>query len=171
MREAVKTINAEYQSKLRGTVWQYYEMIDVMYPTAAGTSEVRKPNDASWNPKLFTNTPAMVNVTMESYLAYKYSTWSLDNCQSCHYLATPQAPPDTAASHVPPQVFSYLYRRATPSRPVDSSGTCSPRRSSRHPDRITGLDANRATPPPNRAFGTIGGEAPQPNVKPHKRPE
>jgi hypothetical protein len=124
MREAVKAINAEYQAKLRGTVWQYYEMIDVMYPTATGISEVKKPDNTSWNPKLFTNTPAMVNVTMESYLAYKFSTWSLDNCQSCHYDATPQVPSGVAA----PQVFSYLYRRATPSSPVGPGGACSSRR-------------------------------------------
>lgn len=133
MRDAVKTINAEYQSKLQGTVWQYYEMIDVMYPTATGISEVKKPDNTSWDPKLMTNTPALVNVTMESYLAYKYSTWSLDTCQSCHYDATPQAvtrptPPAMVAAHVSPpslpQVFSYLYRRATPSQPVDPSGSC-----------------------------------------------
>jgi hypothetical protein len=133
MRDAVKKMNAEYQSKLQGTVWQYYEMIDVMYPTATGISEVKKPDNTSWDPKLMTNTPAMVNVTMESYLAYKYSTWSLDTCQSCHYDATPQAvarpaPPAMAAAHASPpprpQVFRYLYRRATPSRPVDSHGAC-----------------------------------------------
>ena len=137
MREAVKRINAEYQSKLQGTVWQYYEMIDVVYPAATGISEVKKPDNTSWDPKLMTNTPVMVNVTMESYLAYKFSTWSLDNCQSCHYDATPQSvtrptPPAMTASHASPpplpQVFSYLYRRATPSRPFDAHGSCNPQR-------------------------------------------
>ncbi len=124
-RDAVKAINAEYQSKLRGTVWQYYELIDVLYPTTGGISEVRKPDNTSWNPKLWTNTPALVNVTMESYLAYKYSTWTLDNCQSCHYDATPQAAKGVTSL---PQVFSYLYRRATPSAPVGPGGACAARR-------------------------------------------
>jgi len=127
MRDAVKKINAEYQAKLQGTVWQYYEMIDVLYPTATGLSEVKRPDDSSWSPKRFTNTPAMINVTMESYLAYKFSTWSLDNCQSCHYDAKPQLP-NPSSPVTPPQVFSYLYRRATPSRPVGPGGTCMPRR-------------------------------------------
>jgi hypothetical protein len=126
IRAAVKAINAEYQAKLQGTVWQYYELIDALYATTGGISEVKKPDNTSWNPKLWTNTPAMVNTTMESYLAYKFSTWTLDNCQSCHYDATPQVAKTVTSA---PQVFSYLYRRATPSAPVSPGGTCSsPRR-------------------------------------------
>jgi len=124
MRDAVKAINAEYQSKLQQTVWRYYELIDVLYPTTGGISEVKKPDNTSWNPKRWNNTPAMVNVTMESYLAYKYSTWTLDNCQSCHYDATPQVPKGLLSA---PQVFSYLYRRATPSTPLDADGVCAAR--------------------------------------------
>jgi hypothetical protein len=125
IRDAVQAINTEYQSKLHGTVWQYYELIDALYPTTGGISEVRKPDNTSWNPKLWTNTPAMVNTTMESYLAYKFSTWTLDNCQSCHYDAVPQAAKGATSL---PQVFSYLYRRATPSLPVGPGGTCTPKR-------------------------------------------
>jgi hypothetical protein len=114
IRQAVQRANAQYQAKLRGTVWQYYEMIDVLYPDPNGISEVLNTNDAHWEPKLLVNTPALVNTTMESYLAYKYSSWSLDTCQSCHYSAKPQMAEGNKA--VPPQVFSYLYRRATASR-------------------------------------------------------
>ena len=71
MRDAVQQMNAEYQLKLRGIVWQYYEMIDVLYPDT-GISEVKQPNDRRGVPKLLDNTPALVNVTMETYLAYKY---------------------------------------------------------------------------------------------------
>ena len=122
IREEVKRANERYQAKLRGTVWQYYEMIDVLYPDPDGISEVLNTDNSHWSPKLIVNAPALVNTTMESYLAYKYSTWSLDTCLSCHYDAKPQVtaaepadcgdPPPPA----PPQVFSYMYRRATKSQ-------------------------------------------------------
>ena len=51
MRDAVQQVNAEYQQKLAGTVWRYYEMIDALYPDAGGISEVKQPNDAPWGPK------------------------------------------------------------------------------------------------------------------------
>lgn len=114
IREAVKRANAQYQAKLRGTVWQYYEMIDVLYPDPNGFSEVLNTDNSHWDPKLMVNTPALVNTTMETYLAYKFSTWSLDSCQSCHYDAKPQMAAGNTAT--PPQVFSYLYRRATKSQ-------------------------------------------------------
>ncbi len=113
IREAVARANARYQARLRGTAWQHYEMVDVLYPAPNGLSEVLNTNDSHWNPKLRVNTPNLVNTTMESYLGYKFSTWSLDNCQSCHYSAKPQMAEGSTA--VPPQVFSYLYRRATAS--------------------------------------------------------
>jgi hypothetical protein len=113
IREEVQAVNREYREKLKGTVWQHYEMIDVLYPDPKGISQVLNTDDTSWNPKLFLNTPALVNTTMESYLAYKFSNWSLDSCMSCHYLAKPMQSPETIASGIaPPQVFSYLYRRA-----------------------------------------------------------
>ena len=114
IREAVQRANAKYQARLRGTVWQYYEMIDVLYPDPNGFSEVLNTVNGHWEPKLMVNTPALVNTTMESYLAYKFSTWSLDNCQSCHYSAKPQMAAGNETE--PPQVFSYLYRRATASQ-------------------------------------------------------
>ena len=99
-------------------------MIDVLYPTPAGMSEVLKPDNSHWDPKLMTNQPAVVNTTMESYLTYHFSSWTLDNCQSCHYDATPLTASGVKSA---PQVFSYLYRRATPSRAVGSGGACTPR--------------------------------------------
>lgn len=122
IRAEVKRANTTYQAKLRGTVWQYYEMIDVLYPDPNGISEVLNTDNSHWSPKLLVNTPALINTTMESYLTYKYSTWSLDTCQSCHYDAKPQVttgdePVECGTKPpAPPQVFSYLYRRATKSR-------------------------------------------------------
>mgnify|MGYP001560543555 FL=1 len=91
-------------------------MIDVLYPAADGLAEVRNTNETSWEPKKYASTPALINVTMETYLAYRYSNWSLDNCLSCHYDAEPRVPAGVYGAHVAaPQVFSFLYRRA-PSR-------------------------------------------------------
>ena len=128
IRGAVQRMNAEYQAKLKGSVWQYYEMIDVLYPDPNGMSEVLKSNDKHFSPKLLINAPALVNTTMETYLAYKYSTWSLDTCQSCHYNAKPHVAEGIYGETLaPPQVFSYLYRRATPSRALDAAGMCQPK--------------------------------------------
>jgi hypothetical protein len=131
IRVAVQQKNAEYQARLAGSPWRYYEMIDVLYPTADGISEVKLPNNRSWQPKKVVNVPSLVNTTMETYLAYKYSVWSLDTCLSCHYDAKPQIPPGVydeqgtdATKPAPQQVFSYMFRRATPSKPITSTGDC-----------------------------------------------
>ena len=105
MREAVKKMNADYQSKLRGTVWQYYEMIDVMYPTAAGISEVKKPTTRRGNPEADDQYAGDGQRHDGKLSRLQVLDVEPGQCQSCHYDATPQAvtrpaPPAMAASHV-----------------------------------------------------------------------
>ncbi|MEL6865239.1 MAG: hypothetical protein AAFP19_12505, partial [Bacteroidota bacterium] len=113
----VQEMNKAYQAQLAGTPWQYYEMINAIYPDPNGEWELHQPNNQPLDPPVYVNDSALVNTTMETYLAYKLSDWKLDNCLSCHYDAKPRAFKDSTTNI---QTFSYLYRRALPSVTIDT---------------------------------------------------
>lgn len=114
----VKKLNKVYQERLKGTPWQYYEMIDAQYPDSLGLYQLREPNKTEHNPRIYANTPALINTTMETYLAFKPSTWEVDNCLNCHFQAEPRNFRNKLETANATQAFSYLYRRALPKHPI-----------------------------------------------------
>ncbi|MBL4707448.1 MAG: hypothetical protein JKY48_03295, partial [Flavobacteriales bacterium] len=119
--EDVKKINKEFQARLAGTPWEYYEMVNAIYPDPdpnTGIFELLKPNGEHHEPdRIFSSTPALINITMEAYLTFKPAQWSVDNCLSCHYDAEPRSFGNNLGKSDAKQTFSYLYRRALPKYP------------------------------------------------------
>jgi len=117
----VQNLNKAYQERLKGTPWQHYEMIDVQYPDSLGLYQVQKPDGEQHNPRIYANTPALVNTTMETYLAFKPSNWAIDNCLNCHFQAEPRSFGNKLETKKATQAFSYLYRRALPEHPISDT--------------------------------------------------
>lgn len=113
----VQKINKEFQAKLAGTPWQYYEMIDALYPDTNGIYELLRSNDKPHIDPIYANVPALINSTMETYLTFRLGNWSIDNCLNCHYDAEPRTFKNALRTDTATQAFSYLYRRALPSHP------------------------------------------------------
>ena len=115
----VETINAKYQGMLKGTVWQYYQMINTLNPQPNGPSKLPTPpgNDITMNVQ------GMVNSTMETYTqAQKNSTTgaiTAMNCNDCHAFGYPQGAPTNTTEF---QVFTFLLGDATSPASTDSTG-------------------------------------------------
>jgi hypothetical protein len=98
----VQAINAQYQSKLAPSVWQYYQMIQVQFPDPG--SAIKVP--VSGNP---TNTADMRNTALETY-SYPKNT----NCTACHGFGFPQMTPaatkmyGTGGTSGEFQIFTFL---------------------------------------------------------------
>lgn len=90
----VQQINALYQAQLKGTPWQYYQMVNTLNPMLNGPSKLPTPPGSD----VTMNASEMVNTVMETY------TQTSTNCNSCHAFAFPQGAPHTSEF----QVFTFL---------------------------------------------------------------
>ncbi len=118
IQDDVQKLNKEFQERLKGTPWQYYEMIDAQYPDSLGFYQLRTPSGDQHDPRVYASTPALINTTMETYLTFKPSKWNIDNCLTCHFDAEPRSFRNQLGAKGATQVFSYLYRRALPKHPI-----------------------------------------------------
>ncbi len=127
----VQTANAAYQAALKGTVWQYYQLIDVMNPVPEGTPGAA-PVPLSPNPNpppnsgptvfsgSFANTGQLANVTLETYQQLDPSITGTppQSCVNCHgQFGYPQGVPSglDPAQLSNYQIFTFLLGDATSS--------------------------------------------------------
>ena len=121
----VQAANQAYQAALKGTVWQYYQLIDVQNPVPKGTPGAA-PVPLSPNPDKapnsgptvfsgsFANTGQLANVTMETYQQLDPSITGTppQSCVNCHgQFGYPQGAPQTSDY----QIFTFLLGDATSS--------------------------------------------------------
>ena len=101
----VAALNASYQKKLTGTLWQYYQMVNTLNPMPGGPCALTDPPLSG----AAMNTCDMVNVTIETY------TQVNTQCNSCHQFGFPKGvleltpqPPDLGKL----QIFTFLLGHA-----------------------------------------------------------
>jgi len=96
---ALDTINAEYSNKLKGTPFQYYELIGTVNPPVTQTFI----DSASPYPPVAVNTPWLANSTLETYIVNS-------NCVTCHIAGYPQMFAKDSAQKTTNnlQVFTFL---------------------------------------------------------------
>jgi hypothetical protein len=101
------SINMVYNKLLRGTPFQYYQMVGTVNPPTTTTFYT----DSLTNyPSVKLNTPMMVNTTMETYVA---SFAKQSNCVTCHISGYPILPPNFPTPYPGTyQVFSFLLQQA-----------------------------------------------------------
>lgn len=104
----VQAANSAYQAALKGTVWQYYQLIDVQNPVPAGTPGAAP---VPLNTTAFANTDHLANATMETYEQLQGGMGpGPQSCVNCHgQYGFPQGAPKTPDY----QVFTFLLGDAT----------------------------------------------------------
>ncbi len=107
---SVQQVNQNWQGNLAGTVWQYYQLIDVINPSVAGGPQYPIPIT---NSNVDTNT--LANTTMETYV--QGVAGEGQTCMDCHGYATPQGGQDNQNN----QVFTFLFDNANPPAGVNAA--------------------------------------------------
>ena len=135
--QAVQKVNRRYQTRLRDTVWRYYQLIGTQ--NKSGT--MHNPYVDGENPYLgpgipnrdlgpgvpgpqFSNTTNLVNTTLESYTQPGFS------CAGCHINAFPhgvEAFPPFESRFTPLPVMSFLLLNALPEQSCSGSRHCNTR--------------------------------------------
>jgi hypothetical protein len=103
----IQNTNSIYQTALKGTPWQYYQLIQVQNPDPNGPATV----PVSGKP---TNTADMRNVAMETY-----SYPGAKNCTDCHGFGFPQMSSAARAMYATNgdyQIFTFLLGDAQSSK-------------------------------------------------------
>jgi hypothetical protein len=93
--QSTRDVNAYYQQILKGTVWQYYQLVVTQWPATPGIGE-GKPFMLMQNGGVYPQNagaafPAngAVNTTMETYFQTQNDAAGAggNSCMSCHYRA------------------------------------------------------------------------------------
>jgi hypothetical protein len=102
----INALNQKYRAMLKGTVWQYYQLIAVLNPNTTGTNPPDPKCAIAGQPTVFPNICLMANTTMETY---SQNT----SCVTCHQYATP------IGGQIPAnQIFTFLLADAGPPTPT-----------------------------------------------------
>jgi hypothetical protein len=125
---AVQKVNRQYQAELTDSVWRYYQLVGTQNLSGTEDNPNISPNNPDLGPGIpnknlgpgvpgpqFSNTPDLVNTTLESYTQPGFS------CARCHINAFPHgvaAFPPFEDYFTPLHVMSFLLLTANPEPPA-----------------------------------------------------
>ncbi len=107
------SINKLYTQSVKGTPFQYYQMIGTVNPPGKGGSSYTNVDSRNKYPSVTVNTSWLANSTMETYMIPSGVQLANNNCITCHISGYPQMPANTPTPYSGNyQIFTFLPRLA-----------------------------------------------------------